>query len=63
MSDEQLDTIIMLSILAEFLETGYKRMNGFFFKQEGLFFKRAEYVKPWEESIQREHHEPWKYSV
>ena len=46
MSDEQLDTIIMLSILAEFLETGYKRMNGFFFKQEGLFFKRAEYVKP-----------------
>lgn len=28
MSDEQLDTI-MLSILAEFLETGYKRMTGF----------------------------------
>ena len=62
MSDEQLDTI-MLSIFAEFTETGYKRMTGFL-KAEGLFFNKAEYMKPWEESIQMEHHhEPWEYSV
>ena len=39
MSDEQLDTI-MLSILAEFPETGYKRMTGFL-KARGIVLQQS----------------------
>lgn len=39
MSNEQLDTI-MLSILAEFPETGYKRMTGFL-KARGIVLQQS----------------------